>query len=124
MPADYRIDEVHQLVDIRLTGVVTAEEYWDVREEILKDPLYRDSFDELVDATNATKFTVPSAGVRDAAASPLLANEVRRASVAGTEEAYGIFRMFQIASGKPGVRVFRNRAVAERWLATGIEPED
>ena len=124
MPAEYRIDEVQKLVDISLSGVVTAEEYWTVRAEIVRDPLYRDDFDEIVDATEATKFTVRSSCVRDAATSPFLANDVRRASVAGTEEAYGIFRMFQIVSGKPGVRVFRSRVAAERWLVTGVESED
>ncbi|MEO8564016.1 MAG: STAS/SEC14 domain-containing protein [bacterium] len=124
MPAEYGIDEARKLVEIRLTGVVTAEEYWTVREQLAKDPLYRDTFDELVDAMDATKFTVGSAGVRDAATSPWLANDVRRAAVAGTEEAYGIFRMFQIVSGQAGVRVFRSRAAAERWLETGVEQED
>jgi len=30
---------------------------------------------------------------------------------------HGVFRMFQNASEQPGVRVFRDRREAERWLA-------
>lgn len=117
MPAEYSIDPARELVTIRLRGLVRGDEGFAVREQIVVDPAYRANFDELIDATEATGFDVSGATVRAAAEIPALANDVRRAMVAGTDESYGIFRMFQSASGRPGVRVFRSRTEAEEWLA-------
>jgi hypothetical protein len=124
MPADYSIDVERGLVEIRLGGVVRLEEIWAMRDRLLADPSYESSLDVLVDATTATSFAVSGAMVRSIAGGLSLDRQVRRAFVAGTEESYGIFRMFQTASERPGVRVFRSRGAAERWLATGVEQED
>lgn len=124
MPADYAIDVESGIIEIRLGGVVRLEEIWAMRDRLLADPAYEATLDVLVDATTATAFAVSGSMVRSIAGGLSLASQVRRAFVAGTDEGYGIFRMFQTASERPGVRVFRSRAAAERWLATGVEQED
>ena len=124
MPADYLIDVEHRYIDIQLSGVVRLEEIWGMRDRLLADPTYSAKLDVLVDATTASAFAVSGATVRSVAGGLAMGGQVRRAFVAGTEESYGIFRMFQTARERPGVRVFRTRAAAERWLATGSEQED
>ena len=117
MPADYSIDPVRKIVTMRLFGLVRGHEGFDARERIVADPAYDSSYDELIDATGASGFDVSGATVRGAADSPLLSNDVRRAMVAVTDEAYGIFRMFQSAMDRPRLQVFRSRREAEEWLA-------
>ena len=124
MPADYSIDPVRRIVTLRLFGLVRGQEGLDARERIVADPAYDPTFDELIDATGASGFDVSGAMVRGAADSPLLSNRVRRAMVAPSDEAYGIFRMFQSAMDQPELRVFRSRDEAERWLAEGLAAPD
>lgn len=125
MPADYSIDPVRRLVTMRLFGLVRGKDGWDARERIVADPMYDPTFDELIDASGASGFDVTGATVRGAADNPLISNDVRRAMVAVTDEAYGIFRMFQSAMDRPRLRVFRSRREAEQWLAEdSAEPRD
>jgi hypothetical protein len=49
----------------------------------------------------------------------------RRAMLAPIDVIFGIGRMFQMlrqARGETGIRVFRDREAAMRWLETGEEP--
>ena len=124
MAADYTIDETRKLAVLRLSGVVRSEEAWAERARMIGDPRYRDGFDELIDAVDATEFAVTGEIIRGAATSPLLPNDVRRALVAGSDEGYGIFRMFQSASANAGTRVFRDLDSANRWLEERGEGED
>jgi len=124
VPVDYTIDEERRLAVLRLTGVVRGEDGWAARERMTRDSRYRPHFDEIVDALGATEFAVTGDAIRGAATNPLLTNDVRRAFVAGSDEGYGIFRMFQSASPNAGTRVFRDLESAKRWLAGEASAED
>ena len=68
--------------------------------------------------SDATEILVGSEMVRDAARNQFFAPGVRRALVATSDVAFGMARMYAIASEHAGqtIEVFRDMNAAEAWL--------
>jgi len=118
MSIRYEIDTARSAVLVTVEGVVTAEDYFTVDEELRRDPSFRSHFCELIDLTAADLARITSDGVRRIAAhDPDRNANVRTAIVAPRDLEFGIARMFEVLrEHRSQIAVFRDMDEARRWL--------
>ena len=118
MPATYSIDTHRKIVLSRIWGVATEDEIHDHGERLRNDPEFRPDFRQLIDMRELTEILVGSEMVRDAARNQFFSPGVKRAFVANSDVAFGMARMYAIASEHAGqtIEVFREMHAAEAWL--------
>lgn len=118
MPASYCIDPERRLVIIRVWGTFTNDDFRDVREWLLGEPLFHPMYRQLADLSEASEVQVTHGVIASFAHRPLFAPGVRRAFVATTPAHFCVARLIGIYAEAVGQRlqVFRNRAAAEAWL--------
>jgi hypothetical protein len=118
MPASYAIDTDRRLVVTRIWGAATEDEIFDHGQRLRNDPQFRPDFRQLVDISELTEVLVGSGMIREASRNQFFSPGVRRAIVANSEAAFGMARMYAIASEEAGqtIEVFRDRNEAEAWL--------
>ena len=118
MPASYTIDVARKLVVTRIWGAATEDEIVDHGQRLRNDPQFRPDFRQLVDMTELTEIRVGSGLIRDRSRDQFFSPGVRRAVVANSDAAFGMARMYAIASDEAGqtIEVFRNMSEAEAWL--------
>ena len=118
MPASYAIDTDRRLVLSRIWGTATEDEIRDHGQRLRNDPKFRPDFRQLLDMSELTEILVGSDMVRNAARNQFFSPGVRRALVASTDAAFGMARMYAIASENVGqtIKVFRDMNKAEAWL--------
>jgi hypothetical protein len=118
VPASYTIDTDRKLVVTRIWGAATEDEIYDHGQRLRNDPQFRPEFRQLVDMTELTEIRVGSGVIRDASRNQFFAPGVRRAVVANSEAAFGMARMYAIASEMEGqtIEVFRDMNAAKAWL--------
>jgi len=118
LPASYRIDTDRKLVVTRIWGAATEDEIFDHGQRLRSDPQFRPDFRQLVDMSELTEILVGSGLIRDASRNQFFSPGVRRAIVAYSEAAFGMARMYAIASEDVGqtIEVFRDMDAAEAWL--------
>lgn len=118
MPASYAIDTDRRLVLSRIWGTATEDEIRDHGQSLRNDPKFRPDFRQLLDMSELTEILVGSDMVRNAARNQFFSPGVRRALVASTDAAFGMARMYAIASENVGqtIKVFRDMNKAEAWL--------
>jgi hypothetical protein len=118
MPASYTIDSKRELVVTRIWGAPTEDEIIDHGQRLRNDPRFRPDFRQLVDMSELTEIRVGSGVIRDASRNQFFSPGARRAVVANSEAAFGMARMYAIASENAGqtIEVFRDMEAAEAWL--------
>ena len=118
MPATYTIDTDRKLITTRIWGAATEDEILDHGQRLSSDPRFRPDFRQLVDMSELTEILVGSGLIRNASRNQFFSPGVRRALVANSEAAFGMARMYAIASEDTGqtIQVFRDMAAAEAWL--------
>jgi hypothetical protein len=118
LPASYTIDSDRKLVVTRIWGAATEDDIYDHGQRLRNDPQFRPDFRQLVDMTELTEIRVGSGVIRDASRNQFFSPGVRRAVVANSEAAFGMARMYAIASEETGqtIQVFRDMSAAEAWL--------
>jgi hypothetical protein len=118
MPASYTIDPERKLVVTRIWGAATEDEIVDHGQRLRNDPLFRPDFRQLVDMSELTEIRVGSGMIRDASRNQFFSPGARRALVANSDAAFGMARMYAIASEDAGqtIEVFRDIRAAEAWL--------
>jgi hypothetical protein len=118
LPASYTIDTDRKLVLTRIWGAATEDEIIDHGQRLRNDPQFRPNFRQLVDMSELTEIRVGSGVIRDASRNQFFSPGVRRAVVANSEAAFGMARMYAIASEIEGqtIEVFRDMKAAEAWL--------
>src|SRR5215468_6356001 len=119
MPISYEINRETRLVVCTGFGVVTDDEVLQVHEQMVKDANFDSSFSELVDADAITSTTVTPSSMRMLADSSPFSPDSRRALVAGSPLAFGLWRVYQTVRslrGDKNIRVFRSRTDALAWL--------
>ena len=122
MPATYTIDTDRKLVVTRIWGAPTEDEIFDHGQRLRNDPQFRPDFRQLVDMSELTEIRVGSGLIRDASRDQFFSPGARRAIVANSDAAFGMARMYAIASEDAGqtIQVFRDMSAAEAWL--NLEP--
>lgn len=126
MPAEYQIDHARQLVLSRAHGVTTTADYLAHGHRLRADPDFRPDYRQLWDLTEITKGNTNFSELSDMAKVNIFAPTARRALLASSDVAFGLGRMFQMlreTKGETGIRVFRDREEALRWLETGVDPD-
>jgi hypothetical protein len=118
VPATYTIDTDRKLITTRIWGAATEDEILDHGQRLSSDPRFRPDFRQLVDMSELTEILVGSGLIRNASRTQFFSPGVRRALVANSEAAFGMARMYAIASEETGqtIQVFRDMAAAEAWL--------
>ena len=118
MPASYTIDSDRKIVLSRIWGIATEDEIQEHGQRLRVDPEFRPDFRQLIDMSDVTEIRVGSEMVRDAARNQFFSPGVRRALVATSDVAFGMARMYAIASENAGqtIKVFRDMKAAEAWL--------
>lgn len=115
MPS-FHIDPARRLIRVSLSGPVSVQRLALARGRVAADPAYDPGFALLVDLSDADLTPLVGDTLRQHARHPPTAG--RMAIVVSSDLAYGMARMYELAS--PGeVVVFRSRADAEAWLAPG-----
>lgn len=119
MPASYQIDKVRQLVISTASGFLTAADILGHQRRLVADPDFDPSCSQIVDCTAVTGIDLSPEDVRAVTAATIFSAHSRRAVVVATDEQLGFARMFKMmreAAGEYGIRVFRDRAEALRWV--------
>ena len=121
MPASYEIDTEQRLVLSRISGAATQEEILDHGRRLRADPCFQPAFRQLLDMTELKEIRISSERVRQAAHEQFFSPGVRRALVAHSDAAFGMARMYALASENEGqtIEVFREFGAARAWL--GVE---
>jgi hypothetical protein len=118
LPASYSIDTDRKIVLSRIWGTATEDEIRDHGQRLRNDPQFQPDFRQLLDMSELTEILVGSEMVRNAARNQFFSPGVRRALVANSDAAFGMARMYAIASEHAGqtIEVFRDKDSAEAWL--------
>lgn len=124
MPISYRIDEEAGRVDLAFSGTVTDADLMATFQALYRDPKHRAGMAELTDCRAVGRVEITGRGLQrlaDATKGWLDAAGVvwKVAVVVPNDEVFGLGRMYELLrEGSPEqVRVFRDLAAAERWLA-------
>jgi hypothetical protein len=117
-PASYTIDTDRRLMVSRIWGAATEDEIFDHGQRLRHDPQFRPDFRQLVDMSELTEIRVGSGVIREASCDQFFSPGARRAVVANSDAAFGMARMYAIASEDAGqtIEVFRDMSAAEAWL--------
>ncbi len=120
MPCRYVIDKQRRLVSTTASGHVTFAEAKAHQDQLVNDPDFDPSFNQLLDASEVTVADLSSQQLRVLATRQFFSAEARRALVASQPLMFGLGRMMQayheIARGKAQMHVFYDRSEAMRWL--------
>ena len=118
MPASYTIDPERKLVLSRFWGAPTEDEILDHGRRLRADPSFRPDFRQLLDISEMNEIKISPQMVRQAARDQFFSPGVRRALVAHSDAAFGMARMYAIASEAEGqtIEVFREFDAAKAWL--------
>jgi hypothetical protein len=125
MPAEYQIDQAQGLVLSRAWGVLQREHLIGHGERLRADPDFKPHYRQLWDLTEITKSELSYTELTAMAKISVFAPASRRAMLAPVDVVFGMARMFQMlkeSEGETGIRVFRKRSEALRWLETGEDP--
>jgi len=123
MPASYAIDTARRLVLSRIWGAPTEEEILDHGRRLRADPCFQPDFRQLLDMSELKEILISPRNVRQAARDQFFSPGARRALVAPSDAAFGMARMYALASEVEGqtIEVFRDFSAAEAWL--GVEED-
>lgn len=128
MPVTYDIDTVRGVITMRAYGAVTPDEFQTARVAIQSDPAHQPGLRFLVDLRDVKRFALSGDDV-DALArdrtSLYFEPGTPLAVVAGTDEAFGLSRMYQImrGGGAEDIRIFTRMRDAEQWLGLHARSE-
>ena len=125
MPSEYQIDQAQGLVLSRAWGALSRADLMDHGQQLRKDARFKPHYRQLWDFTEITKSELSYAELSAMAKVNVFAPTSRRAILAPVDVVFGMARMFQMlreSEGETGIRVFRKRSEALRWLETGVDP--
>ncbi|HLA90041.1 MAG TPA: hypothetical protein VJL28_06395 [Gemmatimonadaceae bacterium] len=126
MPITFHINAAEGVIYTTAQGVVTDADILAHKDAMVRHPDFRPGMRQLSDARLIERLDVSTAGVSLFAAhdglhaSDLGAHQI--AIVVGTDEVFGMARMYQSVTeaNLPGVQIFRDMDEARRWL--GLAP--
>jgi hypothetical protein len=113
------IDKEKKLAICAAYGVVTNGDGPEMQRQLAAHPDFDPRFSQLLDMTQVIKLEIDADVVRKLAESTVFDPAARRAFVADSDAVYGFSRMFEIlleTTGAGGIKVFRSREEALRWL--------
>lgn len=124
MPVTYTIDDAAGIVRVRGTGALTNEEVLACIEQVYSDPARKPGMPTLIDYRDIQGTGLTPQGMEAAAIlkKALLAHEPAWATafVAPQDDVFWLARTYEVLRSGTAerLRVFRDPAEAEQWLAT------
>jgi len=118
MPADYTIDKQEGVVYATIWGDLTAEDVTAARMRLKADPDFSPGMKQLIDGRGLTDWVPTGTETSMLATHDPFGSGAQRAFVASEDVFYGMFRMYQILTDSPEIRVavFRDMEEAREWL--------
>ena len=119
MPLYYKIDKEHRLVVTVGEGGVTFREIQDHQDQLLADPAFDPSFNQLIDVTAATDLDLTVAEMKEVSRRRIVSCGSRRAFVASNIHILAIGRLMQTyheAHHEVEVHIFLDCDEALKWL--------
>jgi hypothetical protein len=117
VPLIYTIHKERRLVLSRGWGLLTFDEAKAHRSQLLADPDFSPTFNQLADLTAVTKTDVSGAHAKWFASHPVFSPTSQRAVVATRPEIFGVLRQFEVYHGERAqVHVFYDWDSALKWL--------
>jgi hypothetical protein len=115
----YTIDPSRRLILTRGFGVVSDADILAGAAQILADPAFDPTFDEIMDIRDVAEVAMTPAIMAGIAGRSILKPGARRAFVTQNEMQFGMARMFSTLSGTRGHqwRIFRSPEEAIEWLS-------
>ena len=122
MGLTYKIDVEHGIVRTRGWGIISAQEIEEHMTRKLVDPRFDPAFRSLFVVSEVINLDISTISLAQLAATPIYDGGARHAILATRDVVYGIARMYAsyIARFGQEVRVFRQRDMAEAWIAEGV----
>jgi hypothetical protein len=114
------IDRPRRLIRTSAKGRVTFDDVKEHQDQLLADPDFDASFDQLIDTTTALKFEISADEARVLATRRILSPDSRRAFVATQPHIFGLARMMEIyreGLEYAEVEVFYSMDEALTWLS-------
>lgn len=124
MPADYIIDPDHNVVFSRGTGVFTREDYINHMRALICDPMFKSSYNQIVDCRSISAIALTSEEIREVAMKSVFGRGSRRAFVVASDLHYGLSRMlasYSDLSAGHAIEVFRTMELALAWLQLPVD---
>lgn len=121
--ARYEVLSEHAVVVVRLAGNVTPDQIQQGRAALQRDPAFRPTFRQLVDAREVETTRLDTETVQKLSQGSAFKAGSLRAIVAPRDAVYGMARMFEAyaESCQQRVQVFRDLAEACAWLEVPLE---
>lgn len=130
-PISFEVNISHRLRRATFSGVITEPVLFHTYEQLLSEPDYDPTLNDLVDMRGVERLEVSSQGVRQLVglfAQPETQSTNKLAIVAPESYIFGMARMYEILSSDTSeqIQVFRDLRDAERWLglAHPDEPQE
>ena len=121
MPVDYRIDKENAVVFTTARGVLTADDIIASRRRLDANPDFSPDMKQVIELLGVTEVNVTKNEWRALAKTDPFEPGAQRALVGDRDITYGILRMYEMMTDRPGinVHVFRGMDEARVWLGIG-----
>jgi hypothetical protein len=117
MSLAYTILRENQLVLTKFEGTITKHEVLEHIRRLREDPAFVATFSELADLTNAVEVQLSYNDFQELSHFDPFSQQSKRAFVARTgSQAYGMTRVYEVASGNPNIRIFNTIDEGFHWL--------
>ena len=124
MPVDYQIDKQNAVVLTTARGVLTADDIMAFRRRLDANPDFSPDMKQLIELLGITEVNVTKSEWCALAKTDPFMPGALRALVGDQDITYGILRMYEMMTDRPGisVHVFRDMEAAREWLGIGVPP--
>ena len=124
MPVDYRIDKQNAVVLTTARGVLTVDDIMAFRRRLDANPDFSPDMKQLIQLLGVTEVNVTKSEWRTLAKTDPFMPGALRALVGDQDITFGILRMYEMMTDRPGisVHVFRDMEAAREWLGIDTRP--
>ena len=126
MGLSYKIDHDHQVVHTRGWGILRASDFQDLYCHLHADPAFVSDYRSLVDLREVSEIAINSAGLNEAAATPIYHPDTKRAIVVANDSVYAVAQTYAAFNKGMGQRmsIFRDLESAQTWLDQGKRSQE
>jgi hypothetical protein len=112
----YTVDSDHKIIHLVGRGASTTIELKEIRDQIMRDPLFDRTFHVLVELDHIVPHAVDFGTLVELAKVRENVPGRRMAVVAAEPVTYGLAKVYEAFGRAHGVRIFRVKKAAEVWL--------
>jgi len=126
MPASFVVDADRRLVSSRAWGVLVDADLFGTQDGVRAHPSFEPHFSQIYDFSDVTEMRLTGDAVLNLGRSSPFAVDARRAIIVTSDVAFGMARMYGLASNRASdsFRIFRDHASALSWLGIAQANDD